>query len=47
MKNVSEEHHKAYIRQLIYDNKIIDAIKYIGELTGMGLKESKELCEMF
>lgn len=47
MKEISEEHHKAYIRQLIYENRVIEAIKYIRELTGMGLKESKDLCNSF
>ena len=47
MKEDSEAHHKAYLRQLIYGNQIIEAVKYIRELTGLGLKESKELCNLF
>jgi len=47
MKEISEDHHKAYIRQLIYENNVLEAIKYIRELTGLGLKESKELCNIF
>ena len=47
MKKLIEEQHKNKLRQLIFDNKNIEAIKYIRNLTGLGLKESKDLCDTF
>ena len=47
MKNLTEQQHKNKIRELIFDNKKIEAIKYIRNLTGLGLKESKDLYDTF
>ncbi len=47
MKNFSDKEHKENIRQFIIGKKKINAISYIRKLTGMSIKESKELCESF
>ncbi len=47
MKKLSENNYRDKIRQLILNNKKIEAIKYLRSLTGLGLKESKELIECF
>ena len=47
MKHLTEEQFKHTLRQLIYKNKKIDAIKFIRTYTGFGLKESKDLCDEF
>ena len=47
MTKIEEHQHKTRLKQLIVQAEDIEAIKYIRELTSMGLKESKELFELF
>lgn len=47
MKNLTIKQHKHNIRQLLVNNKKIQAIKYIRDFTELGLKESKDLSEFF
>ena len=47
MKQQLTEQNKTVIKQLISGNESIKAIKYIREITGFGLKESKDIFDGF